>query len=292
MSSASSIAPPLVTIEDVKREVHRLFDPDHDSLLVIRVYGEDDQKGTDATLREMLASLKMYDERYREGTEVLVQGPSKTTLARAMAVIGREEHQREILNQVLTSFGRRLIDPLGGLIDTTPEGSLATRLSMMRDIFLAQIAGLRLTSESQQILTDDLKKLLCDDYLAMVAENEERVQRPRVTRLAQQVLRVVGATFRRAFERWPAHAEQIANSLSRRMQGEIPLRDLPVLLREQITVGIEEFLWVETATEIEGALRSLFADHRSAAPFDPPQVDRDSYREVAKTCWQIIAEHC
>jgi hypothetical protein len=106
------------------------------------------------------------------------------------------------------------------------------------------------------------------------------------------VLRLIGGTFRRALLRWPDHAERIAGSISRRLSGEHRLRDVPMLLREQITDGIEEFLWVETSTEIQGALRSLFAEHRSAVTVDPAPLEREAYREFAGACWQIIADHC
>jgi hypothetical protein len=293
--ASKSIAPvssqPLITTDDVVREVHRLFDAGPESGLVIRVYGE--PGGTaDETFREMLASLRMYDDRFRNEGSVTVQAPTRAALARAMSVLGREEHQKRILNQVLTTFGRRLIDPLGSILDTTPAGSLMARLGMMRDLFLAQIADLKLTAESQHILSDDLKKLLSDDYLAMLVEHEERVQRPRVTKLAQEVLRLVGGTFRRALSRWPSHADTIAGSIARRLSGEVSLRDLPTLLREQITAGVEEFLWVETSTEIEGALKALFAEHRDAAPVEPAPLEREAYREFAGACWQIIADNC
>ena len=213
MDPSSAPRSALVTADDVRDEVHRLFDAGPEGLLVIRVYGEDGDAATaDATFREMLESLRMYDDRYREGSAVTVRGPTKEMLTRAMLVIGRDEHQRKILGQALVGFGRRFIDPLAGLLDTTPEGSLVTRLMMTRDIFLAQVASLNLTPESQQILATDLKTLLSDDYLAMLAENEERVQRPRVTELAKQVLRVIGSIVRRAFARWPHHAEQIAGT--------------------------------------------------------------------------------
>ncbi len=273
------------------REVHRLFDAGPESGLVIRVYG--DPGGTaDDTFREMLASLRMYDDRFRSQGGVTVSPPTRASLARAMSVLGREEHQKRILNLVLTTFGRRLVDPLGAILDTTPAGSLITRLEMMRDLFLAQIADLKLTTESQHILSDDLRKLLSDEYLAMVAEHEERVQRPRVTKLAQEVLRLVGGTFRRALSRWPDHAERIAAAITRRLSGEVSLRDLPTMLREQITAGVEEFLWVETATEIEGSLKALFAEHRDAAPAEPAPLEREAYREFAGACWQIIADNC
>jgi hypothetical protein len=283
--------PPLVTTEDVVSELRRLFDAGPESGLVIRVYGDEDG-GADDTFREMLASLKMYDERFRSDGRILVQAPSHEVLVRAMSVLGREQFQRRILSHVLTTFGRRLIDPLGEMLDATPDGSLMARLGMLRDFFLAQIADLKLTPESQQILSDDLRKLLSNDYLAMVAENEERVQRPRVAKLAQEVLRLIGGTFHRAFARWPEHAEHIATSISRRLSGDLSLRDVPAQLREQITDGIEEFLWVETSTEIEGALRSLFAEQGGASIGPPPKLEREAYREFAGACWKIIADNC
>ena len=97
---------------------------------------------------------------------------------------------------------------------------------------------------------------------------------------------------RRAFARWPSHAEQIAAAVARRTSGDVKLRELPILLREQITSGIEEFLWVETSNDIDGSLRSLFAEHRSVVPVDPPPIERETYREFAGACWQIIADNC
>jgi hypothetical protein len=293
-SLAPQSSPPLVTTADVMEEIHRLFDAGGDSGLVIRVYGEPAGAGAeaDAAFREMLASLRMYDDRFNTGGAVMVQAPTRASLSRAMSVLGREEHQRRILAQVLTTFGRRLIDPLGDQLDATPAGSLMARLGMMRDLCLAHIADLHLTPESQQIISDDLRKLLADEYLAMVAEHEERVQRPRVTRLAQEVLRLIGGTFRSALQRWPDHAERIAGTISRRLQGDVGLRDIPTLLREQITNGIEEFLWVETSTEIQGALNSLFAEQRSAVNIAPAPLEREAYREFAGACWQIIADNC
>ena len=292
MNRKSSLpAQPLVSSDDVVRELHRLFGAGPETGLVIRVYGQESGPSDDA-FREMLSSLKMYDERFGEGGNVVVQAPSRAILVRAMSVLGREEHQRRILGHVLSTFGRRLIDPMGEMLDTAPEGVLAVRLGMWRDRFLAQISDLKLTPESQQIVSDDLKKLLSDDYLTMIAENEERVQRPRVAKLAQDVLRLIGGTFRRAFARWPDHAERIATSIWRRLGSDVSLRDIPVLLRDQITDGIEEFLWVETSTEIEGALRSLFAEHGNTALGEPAKLEREAYREFAGACWEIIADNC
>jgi hypothetical protein len=285
---------PIVSHDDVVREIHRLFDAGPDAGLVIRVYGEAPGDGgdADATFREMLASLRMYDERFGQSGPVTVQAPTRASLNRAMSVLGREEHQRKILGQVLTTFGRRLLDPLGDQLDPRPEGSTMSRLGLLRDMFLAQARDLKLTPESQQILEGDLRKLLTDDYLAMVAEHEERVQRPRVTHLAQEVLRMVGGTFRRALSRWPQHADGVASAIARRVQGEVHLRDIPTLLRDQITNGIEEYLWVETSTEIQGALRSLFAEHHGAVTVDPAPLEREAYRDFARACWQIIADNC
>ena len=42
-----------------------------------------------------------------------------------------------------------------------------------------------------------------------------------------------------------------------------------------MTAGIEEFLWVETSNDIEGALQSLFAEHRSVMPVDTRPIDRE-----------------
>lgn len=289
--------PPLITEDHIRDELGRLFDAGPDAGLVIRVYGESSlasSKEAIATFKELFASLRMYDNVPREGRgEILVDAPSRATIASALSVLGREEHQKRILDYILTTFGRRLIDPLAEILDTTPAGSVTSRLRMTRDLILAQIADLRMTPETQHMISDDLRKLLTDDYLAMLAEHEERVQRPRVAQLAQQILRLIGSTFHRALRRWPAHADQIASSIARRNQGKVPLREIPVLLRSHITAGIEEFLWIETSADIEGALRPLLAAHRGVMPISPDlTLERATYREFADACWAIIKEHC
>ena len=70
------------------------------------------------------------------------------------------------------------------------------------------------------------------------------------------------------------------------------LREIPVLLRTHITDGIEEFLWVETSNDIEGALHPLFAEHRAVMPVALQPLERETYREFAAACWSIIAEYC
>jgi hypothetical protein len=285
--------PSLITTDDVVREVQRLFDAGPESGLVIRVYGESSNDGADDTFREMLASLQMYDDRYRKGGgEVLVDAPDQATIARALSVLGQEQNQKRILDHILTTFGRRLVDPLAAILDTTSNGTVIGRLTMMRDIFLAQIAELCMTPESQQILSDDVSRLMSDEYLSRVAEHEERVQRPRVTKLAQQILRLVGSIFHRALRRWSEHADQIAAAIAEKNPKKVRLHEIPALLRTEITSGIEEFLWLETSRDVEGALQPLFAEHRTVMRFPPAVVDRETYREFAVTCWGIIAEHC
>jgi hypothetical protein len=286
--------PPLITEHDVRSELHRLFDAG-DSGLVIRVYGEPDSGSAEAmaTFQEMFASLQMYDARPRDpSAEILVDAPNKKVITSALEVLGRQEHQKKVLDYILTTFGRRLIDPLAAILDTTPTGSVMSRLALTRDILLAQIADLRMTPETQRVISEDLRRVLNDDYLAKLAEHEEQVQRPRVAQLAQQILRLIGSTFHRALRRWPDHAQQIASSIARRSHGKIPLREIPVLLRSQITAGIEEFLWIETSAEIQGALEHMLAEYKGVMPISPQTLERATYREFADACWAIIAERC
>jgi hypothetical protein len=295
MAGMEPSPPTLVTATDVMAEIQRQFGAGADAGLKIRVYGAPEGGEASAeAFREMLASLQMYDDRYKVGAgdDVMVEPPSRAALTRGLSVLGRVEHQKRVLDHILTTFGRRLIDPLAAILDTTPEGALTARLGTARDLLIAQIADLKLTPESQQILTNDIQKLLTPEYLAMVAEHEERVQRPQVKALAQQILRLLGATFHRALGRWPEHAEQIAAGIARRAPPKLRLQDVPGLLRSQVTKGVEEFLWVETSTEIEGALGPLFAAHRGLVSMRPPTLDRSVYREFAEACWTIIIEHC
>ena len=125
---------PLVTDEDIREELQRLFDAGPDSGLVIRVYGEPGEGAATAdAFREMLASLRMYEGKQdHQPLEILVDTPGKAQIARALSVLGHEQHQKRILDHILTTFGRRLIDPLAEILDTTPTGSVMARLSMLR----------------------------------------------------------------------------------------------------------------------------------------------------------------
>ncbi len=128
----------------------------------------------------------------------------------------------------------------------------------------------------------------------MLAEHEEQVQRPKVVELAQQVLHLVGAVFQRAFSSWPSHAESIADSVSRRMGPSISLRENPVVIRGRIVEGIEEFLWVETSTELSGALSQLLSQQCYAELVDGPlpTIDRAMYHAFAQACWNLVEQNC
>jgi hypothetical protein len=283
--------PPLITAQDVEAEIQRLFLAQSGSGLVIRVYGEEGGAAENIeAFREMFDSLRLYD--YGAGAgEVFVDAPNSSVITRALNVLAREQHQKRILDRVLTTFGHRLIDPLAAILDTTPEGTIMSRLSVLRDLFLAQIAELKLTHESQDMLTQDLLMAFDDAYLRMVAEHEERVQRPRVRKLAQEILRLVGTTFHEALRVWPEHAENIAMLITRRMKGQVHLREVPTLIRGQICAAIEDFLWLETAAKIESSLEPLFAQHSGLLSGPVPSLDRSLYREFAEACWDIIADY-
>jgi hypothetical protein len=283
--------PPLITAQDVEAEIQRLFLAQSGSGLVIRVYGEEGGAAENIeAFREMFNSLRLYD--YGSGSgEVFVDAPNSSVITRALNVLAREQHQKRILDHVLTTFGHRLIDPLAAILDTTPEGTIMSRLAVLRDLFLAQIAELKLTHESQDMLTQDLLMAFDDAYLRMVAEHEERVQRPRVRKLAQEILRLVGTTFHGALRDWPEHAENIAMLITRRMKGQVHLREVPTLIRGQICAAIEDFLWLETASKIESSLEPLFARDSGLLSGPVPSLDRSLYREFAEACWEIIADY-
>jgi hypothetical protein len=291
-SGSRIAAPPSSTTEtSVESEILRLFDAGPDGGLRITVRGTNGEGNNEDAFRELLASLQMYDTNYAQPEEVLVQPPDERTIARALSILAKPEHQKRILNDVLKTFGRRLIDPLGVMLHSSEDGSLASRLSMIRDLFLSQINDLRLTNETSQILVDDLRAWLTDDYLTMLAEHEERVQRPRLTQLSKRVLNLVASVFHQAMRSWPSNAEQIANSVTRRMKGKVSLKESPVVIRNHIVAGIEEFLWVETSTELEGALSQLFSENTEIIKKSAVTIDRVAYQEFAERCWEIIAEY-
>lgn len=283
---------PLITAGDVRQELQRLFGSGGEDQLVVSVYGAEDDAGVVATFDELMHSLQMHGggASPRGLPNALVEAPDAALVERALSVLGRPELQRQILDQVLTTFGRRLIDPLGHALDTSPEGSIMAELVRIRGRLLTDVHALKVTKETRAILAGDIGKLLGDEYLAMLGDNEERVQRPRVKKLAQDILRLVGDSFRSALERWPKHAGAIAASAVRRLDAKVTLKELPRLIRAQVVEGIEEFLWVETSADIEGALAAMFRAHTDIAE-RPPELEREAYREFAEGCWNLIASY-
>lgn len=295
MTSQHSGAPPeIISRRDIEQEIARLFGDPNETGLVIRVHGEDGTtSGRTQAFRELLESLQLYDFQ-GSAEEITVKPPDAEAMTKALSVLGAPQLKRRLFERILVTFGKRMVDPLGQILDTTPGGALLTRMSHLREIMLGWIADLKLTQETQQIVTADLRGLLSDDYLAMLAEHEEHVQRPRVAELAQEILHLIGSTFERAFRHWPSHAKTIAESVSRRMDSKLSLRESPLVIRERIIEGIEEFLWIETSTELTGAIRQLFVQPRyqGLTAEGPPEVDRQSYREFAEACWDIVSENC
>ncbi|MFO0659052.1 MAG: hypothetical protein U0165_04380 [Polyangiaceae bacterium] len=284
-----------ITNDEVEAELERLFGKAEETGLVIEVVGEHRSNSSPEAVQAfkvLLESLRMFDDRYAERSiDIVVDAPDSMTITKALCVLAKEEHQKRLLDVVLTTFGRRLIDPLAAMLEQGPVGTLAIRLRDLRENIFNQVYDLHLTAESQQILLDDLAKLYTDDYLAMVAEHEERVQRPRVEQLAQRTLRLIGTTFYRALKRWPEHAALIAVAVTKRMSKKVSLRESPVAIRDHITSAIEEFLWVETCSDLEGALFQLFAEHRSVLPVESLTIDRELYTRFAQACWEIVSEH-
>ncbi|MCA9577451.1 MAG: hypothetical protein R3B40_22095 [Polyangiales bacterium] len=282
----------LVSAADVQQELARLFGGMADRDLVVSVYGDEDAEGTVSTFHELMRSFEMHGgENGRSAfQDAMVQAPNAVTIERALLTLGQADLQRRLLDQVLTTFGHHLIDPLGAVLDAGPDGTLMSELTAVRERVIADLAALQVTSETRSIVIQDISKLLTNDYLAMLAEHEERELRPRVRELAQEILRLIGDIFHKALGRWPEHAKSIAHAVRRRLSGEVRLTDLPHLLRQQVLDGIEEFLWVETSNDIEGALRAMFASRRNIAD-KPPRLERSAYKTFAVGCWKLMTEH-
>lgn len=291
-SSGSKSQPIIISESDVENEIVQLFGSLSETGLVIRVHGGNSESHRNAAFRELLESLKLYDF-HESSKEIAVEPPDAETIATALSVLSDPALKRRLFERILLTFGRRMVDPLGEILDTTPGGALLAHMTHIRANVLQGVRKLRLTHETQAILIGDLEALLTNEYLTMLAEHEENVQRPRVTRLAQQILHLIGTTFERAFRQWPHHAKTIANSVSRRMGSSMSLRESPMVIRDRIVDSIEEFLWIETSTELSGAIAQLFGqDHyRGIFGDQAPALERDVYREFAEACWEIISQY-
>jgi len=284
----------IVTHGDVEETIRSLFSVEDNDDLVVRVQGASDSLQRDEAFGELLASLAMYGGGALDAVALAVPTPGKESITRALSVLAKQSLQLRLFEKILLTFGRTFVDPLAQLLDRAPGGPLLTHMASLRLRLFESVGALGLTHETQQILADDLGRLLNDEYLTMLAEHEEKVQRPRVKKLAQDVLQLVGATFQRAFQHWQANAGQIAEAVSRRFGTRLKLGAHPAVIRTRIVDAIEEFLWVETSADLSGALSQLFAQKAYAGLIQAPhiQVERDVYHQFAEACWDLIAEHC
>lgn len=282
----------VVSDEDVEQEVLRLFQAEGESGLVVTVRdGAGESASRTDAFRELLASLEMHGGGVAPNIEI--EPPDLESLQKALGVLGERKVQKRLFERILRTFGTRLLDPLAETLDCGHGGPLLVRMSNLRASLLEKIMRLHLTPETLEILQHDLCTLLNDDYLGMLAEHEEQVQRPLVKQLAQEALHLIGAVFQRAFSQWSRNAAQIAESVERRLKGRFKLKESPVIIRARIVEGLEEFLWVETSTELTGALGQLFHQdkYRGVVQAMPP-VERDLYADFAATCWEIIQDNC
>ncbi len=279
-------APSLITTKDVEQEVERLFGSDG---VVVRVLSDDpSQSARDAAFGELLDSLRMYG--YTDA--VTVEAPGIDAIYKGIVVLAKEHLQRQLFQRILLTFGGKVVNPLVAILDSTPDGVRA-RMNDLRATLLATVAQLKISHETASLLRGDLEGLLSREYLEMLAEHEEKVQRPLAEKLAHEVLHLIGATFQRAFKRWPHHARTIADSVSRRMGARVSLRTSPTIIRDRIVEGIEDFLWVETSNELDGALRQLLLRYEWNKLVDrpAPEIDRAVYREFAEACWDLVSSN-
>ena len=285
---------PLISPADVEHELLVLFGGDKNSNLVVRVQGAAQPEDRSDAFQALLQSLALYNPTAVEAHGVTVDPPDARTITRALLVIADKKLQHRLFEYILSTFGRKLVDPLAEILDSGRGGPLYARMKALRSQLLGGVQDLRLTLETRAMLEADLGKFLSDDYLAMLAEHEEQTQRPRVKKLAQEVLHLVGVTFQRAFQRWPEHAEHIGHSISRGFVGRIQLGEHPVLIRRRITQAIAEFLWVETSSDLRGAVAQLFGERAYSGLVGSQEIElaRPVYNEFAEACWQLVAEYC
>ncbi|MFO0590417.1 MAG: hypothetical protein U0441_22935 [Polyangiaceae bacterium] len=275
----------LISAEDVEAEVERLFGTDG---LVVRVLSDDpSQSARNSAFGELLESLRMYG--YTEAATV--ETPGAETIGRALSVLAKDHLQRQLFQKILLTFGGRIVSPLVAILDSAR--GVRDRMDEMRKALLAGVSQLKVSAETAALIRGDLDRLLSPDYLDMLAEHEEKVQRPLAEKLAQEVLHLIGATFQRAFKKWPEHARLISDGVARRMGGRVSLRASPAVIRERIIEGIEDFLWVETSNELDGALQGLLARYDWSKLVDRPlpEIDRAVYRSFAEECWNIVSNN-
>jgi hypothetical protein len=285
-SSTSARRPSLqISTKDIEDEVERLFGTEG---VVVRVLSDDPSRSArDSAFRELLESLRMYGY-----TEVAtVETPGAESIAKALGVLSKDHLQRQLFQKILLTFGGRIVNPLVALLDSSR--GVRDRMDDLKRTLLAGVGQLKISAETAALLRDDLQRLLTPEYLEMLADHEEKVQRPLAEKLAQEVLHLIGSTFQRAFKKWPDHARLIAESVARRMGGRVSLRTSPAVIRDRIIEGIEDFLWVETSNELDGALSLLLARYDWSKLVDKPrpEIDRAVYREFAEACWLLVSNN-
>ena len=157
-SSGSKSQPITISETDVEHEITRLFGGSDQPGLVIRVHGGDGSaSGRSAAFHELLQSLKLYD--FHSGREeIRVEAPDVETVASALSVLADPSLKRRLFERILLTFGKRIVDPLGQILDTTPGGALLAHMARMRHDLLDSIHKLKLTHETQQILNRGPRK--------------------------------------------------------------------------------------------------------------------------------------
>lgn len=284
-----------ITPDAVEAEVNRLFGGGSNSRgLIIRVHGAD-EPGAERTsaFKELLESLSIYSDQYRDLAEIEIEPPDERSVYQGLLVLGKKQLQQVLFRKILVTLGREIVDPLGEILSTTPDGTLFNRIVAIRHQLRSRITNLRMSYETRAILLGDLDALLTDDYLMMLVEHEEIVQHPRAEALVQKILHLIGETLRQAFEQWPDNAKRIAASIARHTGSQVQLRENPQVIRNRIVAGIEGFLWIETSNELNGMLRQLFSEKQFAGLLEPPypELTPESFKEFAETCWELVAEH-
>lgn len=288
-----SIAPaPLISPEDVEQELLRLFGAGENRDLVVRVQGAGRSEDRALAFEELKRSLAMYETVGPNSTRGL-KPPDAKTIARALLVLTQKSLQHRLFERILSTFGRDLVDPLARILDLGSDGPLLGRMKDLRSTMLTGIDELHLSRETREVLYADLSRLLTDDYLGLLAEHEENAQRPRVKKLAQEVLHLVGATFQRAFAHWPEHAERIAQSVHRRFNATMALGEQPVAIKTHIVGSIAEFLEIETSAELSGALSQIFSQREYAGLIESSEISIDprTYSDFAQACWELVAQY-
>jgi len=287
VSADRPTAPPLVSSDDVEQELLRLFGAPSNRHLVVRVQGADRSQERSLAFEELKRSLEMYQ------AVGPIKPPDAKTIAKALSVLTQKNLQHRLFERILSTFGRDLVDPLARILDRGNGGPLLTRMTDLRTAMLDGIGELHLSRETREVLLADLSQLMSDDYLSLLAEHEENAQRPRIKKLAQEVLHLVGTTFQRAFLHWPVHAERIAHSVHRRFSATMALGEQPVAIRTHIVSAIAEFLSVETSAELSGALSQLFSQREYAGLIESSEIHLapSTYDDFAQACWEIVADY-